>query len=305
VSGARTPRRERLRSVLATLLVALIVGAAAGQEAVCRDRLERAAERVGSPPDRIATAVVRAAFEALEPAYPARRGEGTWSDPNAAWLHRRGVLPDGWREDRLDVDAWRALLARLQEPYGVEPREVSGRLDRATLVREATAALAAGADAVRPLAMFAYAKGDRTEVEFAGVIWNWTPHPRLLLFRPDDLRMTEEGRPGPALQELGTCAWRSTGWVAANIDAAVRYYFGNVESGLIVLATDRDVVRREVPRGEERTVLRFDWPPLEGAEIASLEFTGPGPGISEGISLLTQLRTNLGLFDLREYMVIP
>jgi hypothetical protein len=142
-------------------------------------------------------------------------------------------------------------------------------------------------------------------VAFAGVTWNWTPHPRLILHRPDGLRMQRRGTPEEALARLGTCAWRPTAWVATNLDAAETYYFGNVDAGLIVLATNEDVVRREVPRGEERTVLRFDWVPLEGADVASLELTGPGPGAGEAIGLLTRMRTNLGVFDLRRYLAFP
>ena len=286
------------------LAVLALVGLAWAQDRACVGELDAAATGASSPP-RIATAVVRAAFEALEPAYPARRGEGSWSDPNAAWLHRRGVLPSGWSEDELSAEAWAALLARLQEPYGVAPRQVSGGTDRETLVDEAAEALAAGADATRPLAMLAHAPGEPTRVAFAGVTWNWTPNPRLLLNRPDGMRLQSDGTPGEALSRLGTCAWRPTAWVATSLDAAEDYYFGNVDAGLILLATNEDVVRREVPRGEERTVLRFHWPPLEGAEVASLEFTGPGPGAGEAIGLVTRMRTNLGVFDLRHYLAFP
>jgi hypothetical protein len=289
---------------LATVAVLALFGSAWAQDRACVDELDAAAIGASSPP-RIATAVVRAAFEALEPAYPVRRGEGSWSDPNAAWLHRRGVLPGGWNEEALSPEAWAALLARLQVPYDVEPRPVSGGADRDTLVAEAAEALAAGADATRPLAMLAHAPGEPARVAFAGVTWNWTPHPRLLLHRPDGMRLEARGAPEEALARLGTCAWRPTAWVATNLDAAEDYYFGNVDAGLVVLATDEDVVRREVPAGEERTVLRFAWPPLDGAEVASLEFTGPGPGAGEAIGLLARMRTNLGMFDLRHYLAFP
>lgn len=137
------------------------------------------------------------------------------------------------------------------------------------------------------------------------MIWNWTPHPRLLVYRPDGMRLNDDGAPEEALQQLGSCAWRPSAWIATSLDAAEDYYFGNVDAGLIVLAMDDDVVRREVPRGEERSVMRFAWPPLEGAGIASLEFTGPGPGAGEAIGLLTRMRTNLGVFDLRRYLAFP
>jgi len=144
-------------------------------------------------------------------------------------------------------------------------------------------------------------------VAFTAVLWNWTPFPRLLLFPPGDAPATisEDGRPSDVLTRLGTCAWRPSAWMTANEDAVADYYFGNVDAGIRIVATDRSVQRRDVPRGDERTVLRFAWDELDGAEVAAVEFTGPGPGVSQVVSLLTRVRTNLGLLDVQRYLAFP
>jgi hypothetical protein len=291
------------RCIVLALLVALGLGHA--QDAVCLDRLDEAARGAGSQPPRVASALARAAFEALEPAYPQRRGAREWSDANAAWLDRRGWLPDGWNEDELDADAWAALLAELQEPYGVDPRPVSGEADAETLLAEAEAALAAGANAVRPLALVATEDGGQSEVAFLSVLWNWTPYPRLLLFPPGDAGLDEDGSPSSVVREMGTCAWRPTAWMATSEDAAADYYFGNVNAGIRLVATDRNPLRRDVPSGEERTVLRYEWDAMDGSSVAAVEFTGPGPGLGQVVGLLSSVRTNLGVFDIGHYLALP
>lgn len=295
-----TPARRWL-----ALAMVLMLGLGHAQNGVCRDELEQAARDVGSSPAQVATALVRAAFEALEPAYPQRRSAREWSDANAAWLDRRGWLPDGWTEEELDAEAWAALLARLQAPYGVEPRPVSGDADAETLLAEAEAALAAGANAVRPLALVATEDGDQSEVAFLSVLWNWTPYPRLLLFPPGDAALDEDGSPSGVVREMGTCAWRPSAWLSTSEDAAADYYFGNVNAGIRLVGTDRNPLRRDVPAGEERTVLRYEWDAMDGSSVAAVEFTGPGPGLGQVVGLLSSVRTNLGVFDIGHYLALP
>ncbi|MEX2502666.1 MAG: hypothetical protein WD336_09835, partial [Trueperaceae bacterium] len=263
-------------------------------------------------PAHAATALVRAAVHALEPAYPATRDAAGWSDPNAAWLERRRLLPAGWDEDRLTPEAWAELLRLLQEPYGVTPRTPSGEVDVATLVEEASVALAAGANAVRPLAIVATEPNDRIRVAFVTVIWNWTPHPRLLAYRADGWSLGEDREVGPVLDRIATCAWRPSAWMTTDADSAASYYTGASDAGLRVVGTDRDGTaqrpdraRYDVPDEERIATLRFEVPDLNGARVASLEFVGGGPGVAEVLGLLTSVRTNLGLFDVGHYLAIP
>ncbi len=300
------PRRT-IVTVVAHVLLFAVLSVAGAQPSICGDEFAEAASSTDGTPAHVATAVARVAFAALEPAFPQRRAPREWNDANATWLDRRGWLPGGWSETELTPDAWTELLAGLQRPYGVDPRGTSGATDPATLTDEAAVALQAGVDATRPLALIGTKPGDREDVSFTAVLWNWTPFPRLLLFRPGDASVTisDDGRPGEALARLGTCAWRPGAWMIAGEDAIADYYFGNVDSGIRIVATDRSVERRDVPRGDERSVLRFVWDGLGNAEVAAVEFTGPGPGVSQIASLLTKVRTNLGLFDVQRYLAFP
>jgi hypothetical protein len=272
-----------------------------------------AAARSGDPttPEgraRIATALARAGYEALEPAFPVRRGDGGFADPNAAWLHARGVLPSGWNEAALDPASWRRVLARFQEPYGLEPREPGGDDDPDTLRADVEAALAAGAAAVRPLALIGIERGaDGAErVAFATIIWNWTPSARLLAF---DLsgRTVADGDLADVLPAMGTCAWTPRAFARAPADVARAFYLGNVETGVEVLARATEPLPGPVSiaQGEEESAFRLTHPALAREPYAALGFTGPGPSVGTVLRLAISIRTNIGLFDIGRYLSTP
>jgi hypothetical protein len=154
---------------------------AQAQGPLCGPAFESAVTGIpASDMPRVATAVARAAYEALEPATPARRATRDFRDRNARWLDERGLLPKSWDEGRLTGDAWTSLLASLQTPYGLNARRFDEPETPEAAVRDAQTALARGAREVRPLGLIATASNDRERVSFTAVIWNWSPHPRLL-----------------------------------------------------------------------------------------------------------------------------
>lgn len=272
-----------------------------------------AATRSGDPatPEgraRIATALARAAYEALEPAFPVRRDEGGFDDPNARWLHARGVLPSGWTEAALDLASWRRVLARFQEPYGLGPRPVGGDDDPRTLRADVEAALAAGAAAVRPLALVGIERGEdgAERVAFATVIWNWTPSARLLAF---DLsgRSVEEGDLADLLPAMGTCAWTPRAYARAPAGVARDFYLGNVETRVEVLARANEPLPAplSIAEGDEESAFRLTHPSLAREPYAALGFTGPGPSVGTVLRLAVSIRTNIGLFDIGRYLSIP
>lgn len=305
---------------IAVLFMALLgLGVVCAQSGYAETHIGRcdpaltAAQRVAnaSAPEgraRIATALARAAFEALEPAYPAQHGSQDWNDPNAAWLDARGLLPPGWSDDVVRPDAWRELMARLQRPYGREPVAVSGADDPATLRTDVEAALAAGVGAIRPLALIGTertAEGGRA-VAFGTVIWNWTPRPRLLAFRVAGASIGEAGAEG-LLPRLGTCAWTPRSWASAPADLARDVYVGSPGAGVTILALPGDDAPGEilVDDADAEAVFRLEAPALEGVPYASLGFAGPGPTVSTVLRLVFSLQTNVGLFDLGTYLTIP
>ena len=280
---------------------------------VCRAPLAAAAHRADAdgpvPTPRLATAIVRRATEALEPALPARPGRPERAaldgDPDAAWLAARGRLPRDWDAAVLTPDRWAALLAPLQAPYGAAPLPTSGDLGRATLLREAGAALAHGAAHVRPLALFARRTDAPEAAAFAVVVWNWTPVARLLVAPVPHAPLPGGRADAAVLDELSTCAWTVDAWMAADRDAVLGYYLGNVGAGLELLAVGGTTVRRAVPDGQEAAALERTWPPAAGDAFASVAFTGPGPGLGQILSLLFTVDTNVALPTLPRYLAFP
>lgn len=254
----------------------------------------------------MASALLRIAFEALEPAYPIRRSGDEFDDPDAAWLRARDVLPASWTESSVHPDAWRTALARLQRPYGADPVDASGGDDPEALLADVVAALGQGASRVRPLPLLGVDGDDGDRVVFATIIWNWTPHARLLAF---DLggRALQDGDVTGLLPELGTCAWTPRSWVVAPAAAARGFYLSNVDTGVQVLAHASGTLASawDVPAGEEEAVFRLDHPTLDGEPYASLGFTGPGPPLGTVLRLAVSIRTNLGVFDVGRYLAFP
>ena len=276
----------------------------------CRPAFEAAvgSHDASTPEGRsaIASSLLRIAFEALEPAYPVRRADGDFADPNAAWLRARDVLPAAWTESAVDSDAWRAALARLQRPYGADPVDPSGGDDPDALVADVLAALTRGASRVRPLPLVGVEGDDGRQVAFATVIWNWTPRARLLAFDLDGRTLQDDDVTG-LLPELGTCAWTPRSWVVAPAEAARGFYLGNVDTGVQVLAHASGTLASawDVPAGEEEAVFRLEHARLEGEPYASLGFTGPGPPLGTVLRLAVSIRTNLGVFDVGRYLAFP
>ena len=285
-------------------VIALGVASVQAQAPLCSQEFAAAVTRAeGDSLPRVATAVARAAYEALEPAMPARRAAREFDDRNARWLDERGLLPDGWRTDRLDGDAWTALLGRLQTPYGLNARSFDAPETPDDAVGDAQAALARGAREVRPLGLIATASDNPDRVSFTAAIWNWSPHPRLLVFR-DTLRDLA-GDPASVAATIGTCAWSPQHYLLGDEASVRRYYLGNVDTEMIILATDRSGRVQAVPRSEQVNVLAMTAPQTRSADVVAVGFAGPGPAVGEVVGLLTSVRTNIGLLDIPRYLAIP
>jgi len=282
-------------------------------EGICGARLGEAFaaldDRARGDPARVATALTRVAFDALEPAYPVTGSDEGVGDPDAAWLARRGWLPGSWHETSWNADAWRALLTRMQRPYGLEPLPVTGASDSITLARETQAALAAAAQAVRPLAMIGVDRSIEGSdvVVFANVIWNWTPHARLLTFDLADRDVEPGTDPPDLLGDMGSCAWTPRDWIFAPAASAREFYTGNVDAEMQILASDAREFGSavSVAAGDEEAALRLEHPTLAGASVAALGFRGPGPSLGTVLRLALSIRTNVGLFDISRYLEFP
>lgn len=316
--------RRRRRAGAAFLLAAgvALAGAAAAQDR-CIDQLREVVEaRVGGdagelePAERkeLAAGLLRRAVELIELALPASVPDRAESiDPeapggeDARWLAARGYLPGGWPEE-LTPEAWTRWLSAFPERYDAEVGELSGALDAESMLTDAATALQAVSEAVRPLALIATDEEAPRELEFTGLIWNWTPHPRFLLFRPGE-DLDEERNPAPVLESMSTCALRPSKYLMADAETAASLYLASEQTRMRILAVQpprRDVdLPVEVPEGEEQAYLGFERPELRGVQIASVAFEGPGPGVLQSLELLRNTRTNLNVFDFQHYLAFP
>jgi len=298
-------RRQYRRPQIPTILILVLLMSGAAFAQVCEPEL-RAAVRTERTLKENATALARVVVESVEPALPrGREAHAALTDPDARWLYERRFLPGGWSDSEpLTAQEWEALLNTLQAPYKVEPRALSGNIDVETLVAEAGQTLEDISDALRPLALIATSRGNRSKVELAGVTWNWTPWPRLLLFNPESLE-DAQGDIDQVLTHLGTCAWHPKAYVSTNANTASNYYLGSSDATATILATDLSPTGSVVPKELEEAVLTFQAEQLAGASVAAIGFEGSGPSVGQLTSLLFSAKTSVGLFDLFYYLALP
>jgi len=291
-------------------LVCLLALASAAWAQVCVDELRRALPGADATAGQTAAAL-------LAPALPASRdGGGPVEGAGAAadavtYLHRRHLLPGGWTPDGHTPERWAAMLARFAAGYRVSAPVATGA-DRETMLDEAARALEAVANAVRPLPIFAVDAQRR--VTFFAVIWNWTPFPRLLLFRPPadlvlagDARTPSPEAAAPVLAALSGCALAFDRFVYADESAALRLFVAQGASTLRVLGSEPEVVGVPDEFGSDDVVaaLTFRAPELDGVRVLSASIEGPSPGFGAVFGVLLQVRTNVGLEGALRSLALP
>ncbi len=303
-----------MRSIVLACLLALASGAWAQ---VCVDELRRALPDTDATPGQAAASLLARAVQLVEPALPPSRGgsgpiEGAGAAAAAVtYLHQRGLLPGGWTPEGHTPEGWAAMLDRFTGGYRVSA-PAAGGADRETMLDEAARALEAVADAVRPLPVFAVDAQRR--VTFFAVIWNWTPFPRLLLFRPPadlalagDARTPSEEAAAPVLAALSGCALSFDRFVYADESAALRLFVAQGASTLRVLGSEPDAagVPDEFGADDVVAALTFRAPQLDGVRVMSAAIEGPSPGFGSVLGVLLQVRTNVGLEGALRSLALP
>jgi len=303
------------RAMRRLLLVGLLATASIAAAQVCTTELQRALPGAGATPGQVAAALVARAVQLVEPALPASRGgsgpvEGAGSAADAVtYLHRRRLLPDGWTPEGHTPEAWSAMLARFTAPYRLAAPTATG-VDTAAMLAEVAHALERVAGAVRPLPVFAVDGDGR--VTFYAVIWNWTPYPRLLIFRPrDGVRLADapESRDAapPVLAAMGNCALRFDLYVYAEEEVALRLFVAQGSSTLRLLGTEPTVAGLPAAFGTDDVVdvITFRSPAMDGLEVASVAIDGPSPGVGAILYVLVRVRTNVGLDTALRSLALP
>jgi len=301
-----------MRPLVLALLLAL-ASSAAGQ--VCTAELQRALPGAGATPGQVAAALLARAVQLVEPALPAQRGgsgpvDGAGPAAEAVtYLHRRRLLPDGWTPAGHTPEAWSAMLARFTAPYRLPPPAATGD-GTAAMLQEAARALEAVAGAVRPLPVFAV--DGEGQVTFFAVIWNWTPYPRLLIFRPRagarlaEAETSREAAP-PVLEAMGNCALRFDLYVYADEDVALRLFVAQGSSTLRILGSEPAMAGLPASFGTEEVVdvLTFRAAALDGIDVASVGIDGPSPGFGAVLYVLVRVRTNVGVDGALRSLALP
>jgi hypothetical protein len=151
-------------------------------------------------------------------------------------------------------------------------------------------------------------------VTFFAVIWNWTPFPRLLLFRPPaGLALAGDGRTpsdeaaAPVLAALSGCALAFDRFVYADESAALRLFVAQGASTLRVLGSEPDAAGVPDEFGSDDVVaaLTFRAPELDGVRVLSASIEGPSPGFGAVLGVLLQVRTNVGLDGALRSLALP
>ncbi len=303
-----------MRRWIVTIVAAALLGSAAAQ--VCTSELRRALPGPDATVGQAAAALFAEAVRRIEPAWPGLRGgDGPVAEAGAAadavtYLHRRRLLPEGWTPEDHTPEAWAAMWASFAARYRIAPPTTTGA-DVATMVDEAARALELVAGAVRPLPVFAVDGDGR--VTLVVVLWNWTPYPRLLVFRtPPDTALADgddsAARAAPVLAALSGCALRFDGFAYATEDVALRLFVDQGGSSTLrLLGSDPPLPQAPTEFSGEDVVavLRFEHPALVGADVVSVAIEGPSLGVGSAFLVLANVRTNLGLDGVLRTLALP
>ncbi len=296
------------------MLAACFLGVAALAAARCEAELGQLA--AGLPADMgrgaLAAQLLYGAVELVEPALPAwRHNAAVPLEPHEAgyaavdYLVGRDLLPDDWDPQELSADTWTEMLRRFLDWYGLEPEpETAAGLDRDMLVAELSAALDAVAAAVRPVAIIAH--DDNRQVSFVGIIWNWSPYPRLLVKRVADGTSVQDGSTA-LLSSLSTCAVELQRYASAPVTTAWRLFVGTGDSTMYVLASEPG--RPQWPLVVEQTDVR-DYLDFSAVEVAgtiefAAAFSGQEIGLGAILGMITQIRTNISPLSIGHYLAVP
>lgn len=299
-----------LRALLPALLV-LIMGSAA--LAACEAELRQldAGLPPGMPPGSRAAQLLFGAVELLEPTLPAWHyngvsplGPGEAGQSAVSWLLGRDLLPDDWDRDSLESETWQEMLERFLAWYGLTPTRAELRLSGGEdPVRDLAAILDEAAAAVRPVAIIAHEDSD---VLFAGILWNWTAYPRLLVRRLPPGLSVRDG-PDEVLTRLGNCALTVEDYALAPVETAWQLFAGTGDADMYVLSSDpeRPAWPTRVGREDVRSWLDFSAEEVNGTVGFSAAFDGQELGLAAVLDIVMKIRTNIPALRVARYLEIP
>ena len=267
-----------------------------------------------APLVRVALRALAATVQELEPALP--RTSTAAALPSGVddgladalrYLRERGLLPATFDLDAFDAVAWQHLLDTFLASYGlpgvaVGPVRTSDDL-RADLERVVERVLAV----VRPVALLAWEPHDDARLAFVGVVRNWSPYPRLLVWRvPGGWSMRDGAR--QLANRIAFCGRPVNDWVSASAPVARALFMTHAEDSAMYLVGSEPETRTwpyRVERGDEVAVFAFEHPEVADVTMFSAVFAGEPMGVLELARIVPQVRTNLSPVGLARAMQTP
>ena len=302
-------RRVAAALRVSTLALLLSGGAYAAACIATTDRLWEDPSLV-----RVAVRALAATVQELEPALPRTRSAAALPpgvDDGLAdalrYLRERRLLPSTFDLDAFDAEAWQDLLDTFLASYGlpsvpVGPVRTSDDL-RVDLERVVDRVLAV----VRPVALLAWEPHDEARLAFVGVVWNWSPYPRLLVWRvPEDWSMRDGAR--QLANRIAFCGRPVNDWVSASAPVARALFMTHADDAAMYLVGSEPETRAwpyRVERGDEVAVFAFEHPEVADVAMFSAVFAGEPVGVLELARIVPQVRTNLSPVGLVRVMQTP
>jgi hypothetical protein len=263
---------------------------------------------------RVALHGLAAAVRALEPAFPRTVIAATLAVPESDPLHadlrylrERRAIPRDLDLGSFDRAAWQSLIDTLTGWYGLPPRAV-GPLDSVESVRaDLERAVGRIMSTVRPVALLAWDPEDDQRLAFVGVMWNWSPYPRLIVRRPPEGWSMRDGARELA-SRLEVCGVGVGDYIAASEPVARDLFLANSTATMYLVGSEPESTGAwpyQVPEGEEIRVFAFEHPEVRDLDAFSAVFVGDRVPIVSMLRLLPSVRTNLSPVGLARVLQTP
>ena len=237
----------------------------------------------------------------IEPALPRTRtaaqlplAPGDPLEEAFRFLRERGLLDPAYRPESFDAAGWQALLEGVLARYGL-PAFAVGPAGSAEALRDDLATLVARVlSVVRPVALLAWDPDDEERLVFVGVMWNWSPYPRLMVWRPPEDWSMRDG-PRVLASRIDFCGRPVGDFVSAAEPVARSLFLHHADAAMYLVGSDPETRSwpYRVERGDEVAVFAFEHPEVVGVETFSAVFVGEPPGVLQLARLVPFVRTNL------------
>lgn len=265
------------------------------------------------PLGRVAIAWLAATVRAIEPALPRTRTAASLpvddDDPlYEPWryLRERAIVPPSFDVGAFDASAWQALLDEWLATYALPSVPVGPVNSAADLRADLDAVAARVLDVIRPVALLAWDPDDEQRLAFVGVVWNWSPYPRLLVWRPPEGWSMRDGARELA-SRIDFCGRPVSAYVSASAPVARSLFLDNVDTAMYLVGSEPETRSwpYRVESGEEVEVFAFEHSEVAELDAFSAVFVGAPPGVLQLMRLLPQVRTNMSPMGLARVLQTP